>query len=205
MIAERLNELERSLSYWIRAKKLQPEDPEILLGFGRVCLRMDLLDDAEPALTRAAGQRPDDPAYQYTLAAAKVGKRQYESAQRLLELAGGEAAGRSAVAVRAGRRSLRARTPGRRSPASAGEPALQPGQLASRYTWPWLPAIKGTSRGHRCARGLAPELSGSRRIIRSPRQSSDERASICGRRNMLREAVRLDPHRSRRIISWGSS
>ena len=51
-LAERQGELERSLSYWIRAKKLAPDDPEILLGFGRICLKMDLLDDAEPALTQ---------------------------------------------------------------------------------------------------------------------------------------------------------
>jgi tetratricopeptide (TPR) repeat protein len=83
--AERQNELERSLSYWLRAKKLEPNDPEILLGFGRVCLKMDLLDDAEPALVSAAGMRPDEATYQYTLAAAKVGKRQFEAAQGLLE------------------------------------------------------------------------------------------------------------------------
>ena len=90
--AERQNELERSLSYWLRAKKLEPDDPEILLGFGRVCLKMDLLDDAEPALVSAAGMRPDDPTYQYTLAAAKVGKRQFEAAQDLLERLVAEAA-----------------------------------------------------------------------------------------------------------------
>jgi tetratricopeptide (TPR) repeat protein len=84
-IAEQEGELERSLSYWLRARKLEPANPEILLGFGRVCLRMDLLEDAEPALTQAATLRPDDPAYQYTLAAAKVGKRQFEAAQRLIE------------------------------------------------------------------------------------------------------------------------
>jgi tetratricopeptide (TPR) repeat protein len=84
-IAERQNELERSLSYWLRARKLDANDPEILLGFGRVCLKMDLLEDAEPALVSAAGMRPDDPTYQYTLAAAKVGKRQFEAAQELLE------------------------------------------------------------------------------------------------------------------------
>ena len=33
-VAEQRGELERSLSYWLRAKKLEPEDPEILLGFG---------------------------------------------------------------------------------------------------------------------------------------------------------------------------
>ena len=46
---------------------------------------MDLLEDAEPALTKAASLRPGDEAYQYTLAAAKVGKRQFEAAQALLE------------------------------------------------------------------------------------------------------------------------
>ncbi len=84
-VAEQGGELERSLSYWMRAKKVDPENPEILLGFGRVCLRMDLLDDAEPALVKAAALKPDDRTYQYTLAAAKVGKKQFEAAQHLVE------------------------------------------------------------------------------------------------------------------------
>jgi tetratricopeptide (TPR) repeat protein len=84
-IAERRGELERSLSYWMRAKKIEPEAADILLGFGRVCLRMDLLEDAEPALVKAASLKPDNVEYQYLLAAAKVGKRQFEAAQRLLE------------------------------------------------------------------------------------------------------------------------
>jgi len=84
-VAERQGELERSLSYWMRAKKLAADDPQILLGFGRVCLKMDLLQDAEPALIRAASLRAGEPAYQYTLAVAKVGMRQYEAAQGLLE------------------------------------------------------------------------------------------------------------------------
>ena len=46
---------------------------------------MDLLQDAEPALERAAALKPGEPSYQYTLAAAKVGKRQFEAAQVLLE------------------------------------------------------------------------------------------------------------------------
>jgi tetratricopeptide (TPR) repeat protein len=85
VVAERNGELERSLSYWVRAKKLAADDAQTLLGFGRVCLKMDLLEDAEPALERAAALKPGDPAYQYTLAVAKVGKRQYEAAQALLE------------------------------------------------------------------------------------------------------------------------
>ena len=62
MVAERQGELERSLSYWVRAKKLAADDPEILLGFGRVCLKMDLLEDAEAALFRAADMKPGEPA-----------------------------------------------------------------------------------------------------------------------------------------------
>lgn len=84
-IAEQQGQLERSLSYWMRAKKLEPDNPEILEGYGRVCLKMDLLQDAEPALTKAAEIRPDDASYQYTLAAIKVGKKQFEAAQGLLE------------------------------------------------------------------------------------------------------------------------
>jgi tetratricopeptide (TPR) repeat protein len=84
-VAERNEQLERSLSYWLRAKKLAPDDPVILLGFGRVCFKMDLLEDAEPALAKAASLKPGDIPYQYTLAAVKVGKRQYDEARSLLE------------------------------------------------------------------------------------------------------------------------
>ena len=85
IIAERQGELERSLSYWVRARKLEPEDSEILLGFGRVCLKMDLLEDAELALSKAASLRPQEAKYQYTLAAAKTGRRQFEAAQSILQ------------------------------------------------------------------------------------------------------------------------
>jgi tetratricopeptide (TPR) repeat protein len=83
-IAEKRGELERSLSYWIRARKIAADDPEVLLGFGRVCLKMDLLEDAEPALAKAAALKPGEPTYQYALAAAKVGKRQFETAEQLI-------------------------------------------------------------------------------------------------------------------------
>jgi tetratricopeptide (TPR) repeat protein len=84
-VAERNGELERSLSYWMKARKLSPDDPVVLLGFGRVCFKMDLLDDAEPPLTKAASLKPGDIPYQYTLAAVKVGKRQYDEARNILE------------------------------------------------------------------------------------------------------------------------
>jgi len=85
VIAERENHLERSLSYWMRAKKIQPDDPETLLGFGRLCLKMDLLDDAETALTKAASLRPEDPVFLYTLGSAQVGKKQFEAAQSVFQ------------------------------------------------------------------------------------------------------------------------
>jgi tetratricopeptide (TPR) repeat protein len=84
-ITEAQGELEHSLSYWIRARKIEPDNPDVLLGFGRVCLKMDLLDDAEPALKKAASLRPGDAASQYTLAAAEVGKKQFAAAQALIE------------------------------------------------------------------------------------------------------------------------
>ena len=108
--AEQRNELERSLSYWIRLKKLQPDDPATLHAFGRVCLKMDLLEDAEPALSRAVSLKPADPAYQYTLAAAKVGKRQFDAAQTLLEGLVASASERGAAAVRARLGSVSRRT-----------------------------------------------------------------------------------------------
>ncbi len=83
--AEKEDHLERSLSYWMRAKKIQPDDPEILLGFGRLCLKRDLLDDADLALTKAASLRPDDSSLLYTLGSAKVGKKEFEAAQRIFE------------------------------------------------------------------------------------------------------------------------
>jgi tetratricopeptide (TPR) repeat protein len=82
---ERNGELERSLSYWLRAKKLAPDDPAVLLGFGRVCFKLDLLEDAEVALAKAASLKPGDIRYQYTLAAVKVGRRQYDEARGLLQ------------------------------------------------------------------------------------------------------------------------
>ncbi len=85
LVAEKQANLERSLSYWMRAKKIEPDNPEILLGFGRVCLKMDLLEDAEPALIKAVELRPDDPTCLYTLASAKVGKKEYEAAQSIFQ------------------------------------------------------------------------------------------------------------------------
>jgi tetratricopeptide (TPR) repeat protein len=39
-VAERQGELDRSLSYWARLKKLLPDDPDVLRGFDRVSLKL---------------------------------------------------------------------------------------------------------------------------------------------------------------------
>jgi tetratricopeptide (TPR) repeat protein len=85
IVAEGQEHLERSLSYWMRAKKVAPADPDILFGFGRVCLKMDLLEDAELALTEAARLKPEDLSYQYLLGSTKVGKKDFDSARSIFE------------------------------------------------------------------------------------------------------------------------
>ena len=108
-IAEQQGQLERALSYWMRAKKLEPENPEILVGFGRVCLKMDLLEDAEPALTKAASLRPGDAAYQYDSRRCEGWKKAVRNGPRTSREASQTKAGRPATPVR-----------GRVSPVSAG-------------------------------------------------------------------------------------
>ncbi len=71
-IAEQQGLSEKALAYLVRAKKLAPEDPEVLFDFGRVCLERSLLDDAFPALQKAAALRPDMDKYVYYLGSAYV-------------------------------------------------------------------------------------------------------------------------------------
>ena len=84
-IAEQQGELERSLSYWMRARKIAPDEPEILLGFGRVCLKMDLLEDAEPALTKAASTEARRALLPVHAGRREGGKAAVRSRQGLLE------------------------------------------------------------------------------------------------------------------------
>jgi len=79
-LAEQQKDLEKALAYLIRAKRLQPQNDEILFEFGKVCLEMDLFDDSIAALRQAVYLKPENDSYEYVLASALVSKKQYEEA-----------------------------------------------------------------------------------------------------------------------------
>jgi len=67
-IAEREGETEKALSYLIKAKLAEPDNPDVLFDFGRVCLERNLFRDGIPALEKAVQLRPDNEHYLYVLA-----------------------------------------------------------------------------------------------------------------------------------------
>jgi protein O-GlcNAc transferase len=79
-IAQHEGEKEKALSLLIKAKALEPENPEVLFEFGRLCLEDDLSRDALPALERAVQLRPEDDRYRYVLGSAYVSRVRYEEA-----------------------------------------------------------------------------------------------------------------------------
>ena len=83
-IAERQGITEKALSYLVQAKRQEPDNPEVLFEFGRVCLLRNLLDDAVPALEKAVALEPDRDQYVYVLASANVGKRNLPQAATLI-------------------------------------------------------------------------------------------------------------------------
>jgi len=82
-IAERQENSEKALSYLVAAKKREPENPEVLFEFGKVCLERNLLDDALPALEKAVAMKPDQDSYVYVLGSANVARRNYTVAASL--------------------------------------------------------------------------------------------------------------------------
>jgi superkiller protein 3 len=88
-IAEHQNNSEKALSFLVKAKRLAPQDPEVLFEFGKVCLERNLLDDALPALSKAIELKPANDSYVYVLGSANVGKGRLPDAlelfQRLLQ------------------------------------------------------------------------------------------------------------------------
>jgi tetratricopeptide (TPR) repeat protein len=82
-IAEQQGDTEKALAHLITAKRLAPEDPEILFQFGKICLQRNLSDDALPALTKAVQLQPDQDSYVYVLASANVAKNRLPEAASL--------------------------------------------------------------------------------------------------------------------------
>lgn len=84
-IAEQQEELEKALSFLIRAKLEAPDDPEVLFSFGTVALRLELVEDATKALERAMELRPAHRATRYWLGTARGAARQYDEALNLYQ------------------------------------------------------------------------------------------------------------------------
>ncbi len=83
-VAERQGNTEKALAYLLKAKQLEPEDPDVLFEFGKICLERNLIDDALAALTKAASLRPDRDPYVYVLASAHVARGNLPKAASLL-------------------------------------------------------------------------------------------------------------------------
>ncbi len=84
-VAERQDNTEKALAYLIKAKQLEPEDPEVLFEFGKVCLERNLIDDALAALLKAVALKPDHDPYVYVLASANVARGDRGQATLLFE------------------------------------------------------------------------------------------------------------------------
>ncbi len=85
-IAEERGELEKALSFLIRAKLEAPEDPEVLFSFGRVALRLDLIEDATAALRKTLALSPEHRAARYWLGTAHGAARNLDAALEQYEL-----------------------------------------------------------------------------------------------------------------------
>ena len=84
-IAEERGELEKALSFLIRAKLEAPDDPDVLFLFGTVAVRLELIADAIAALERALELRPEHKPTQYWLGTALGAARQYDASLALYQ------------------------------------------------------------------------------------------------------------------------
>ena len=83
-VAEQQGISEKALAFLLLAKKQDPENPEILFEFGKVCMRRNLIKDAVPALERAVALAPENDSYAYALASAHVADGNLTRAAALL-------------------------------------------------------------------------------------------------------------------------
>ena len=84
-IAEQQGQLEKALSFLIRAKLEAPDDPDVLFAFGSVALRLELIEDATKALQRALELRPAHRGTRYWLGTARGAARLYDEALELYQ------------------------------------------------------------------------------------------------------------------------
>ncbi len=78
-------QLEKSLSFLIRAKKVAANDPELVYEFGIVALRMSLFEDARIAFEQVLTSRPTDANAIYALGRAQMGLGKIAATRELFE------------------------------------------------------------------------------------------------------------------------
>jgi len=71
---------EKALAALMDARKVAPQDPDVLYDFGMVALHMNLDKDAAEAFRGSLAARADDPAALYGLARAQMAMTQYQDA-----------------------------------------------------------------------------------------------------------------------------
>jgi Flp pilus assembly protein TadD len=77
-------DLEKSLSYLVRARRAAPDSPAVLYDFGWTALNMNLLYDALSVLEKLHQMKPDEPSYLYPLAIARLNNGESPRAQELI-------------------------------------------------------------------------------------------------------------------------
>lgn len=84
-IARAGGELEKALSYLVRARKLAPDSLQVLYDFSWITLNLDLSFDALSGLERLHRMKPDEPSYLYALAIARLHAGEPMRAQALAD------------------------------------------------------------------------------------------------------------------------
>jgi tetratricopeptide (TPR) repeat protein len=82
-LAQDAGDLEKALSFLVRARKVAPDSPAVLYDFGWTALNLDLIYDALQALERLHQIGPDEPGYLYALAIARLQNGESQRAQQL--------------------------------------------------------------------------------------------------------------------------
>ncbi len=75
------NDPEKALADLLQARKVAPDDPDVLYDFGMVALRMSLYKDAADAFRGALAIRKEDSSALYGLGRAQMGMAQFQDAR----------------------------------------------------------------------------------------------------------------------------
>ncbi len=83
-VARALGELEKALSYLVRARKLSPDDRNVLYDFAVAAFSMNLIVDALPVAEKLYKEKPDNPPYVHLLAVCRFRHDEKGTAEKLL-------------------------------------------------------------------------------------------------------------------------